>query len=240
MDPFSWLIGGAMIGGSLLSGAGGILGGESKANARIAEGEARATGTLFAAEAGVQGAEFKAQALEQGGLFAEQQGDFEAGQLRASAAETRAVAQREAFEKRRAGKLAMSTLIARAAASGGGATDRTVLRVGEQIADRSEYMALADMFTGESRARGLEDQATATKMSAAAKRYGMGVDAIAARYGARVGMESAIFEAGSLRSGAAIGSQGDRLQGWLGGTGAILSGIGSAAGRGARYGSPYG
>lgn len=185
MDPFSLLIGGTMLAGSFMSGFGSLLGGKA----------ARA------------GADMKASALEQGGILSEQEAGFQAQQLTMAAAESRAASQREAFEKRHNAKLALSTLIARAAAGGGGVSDPTVVKIGERIAERGEYQALMDMFTGENRARGLEDQAYATRWSGAARNYGAQLDAQATRYSGKAEEKASYFKAG----------------------GTILSGIGSAA-----------
>lgn len=82
------------------------------------------------------------------------------------AMQERAVAQRKGFERQREGKLALSTLQARAAASGAGATDPTVVSLGSDIAGRSEYYRLTEMATGETAARYHEDQAALDRWSA--------------------------------------------------------------------------
>jgi hypothetical protein len=91
--------------------------------------------------------------------------DFEALQQEQAAQESRAVAQRSAMEQRREGRLLQSRLQARAAASGGGADDPTVVGLGRDIAGRSEEGALFEMYKGENRARGLQDQALGSRMS---------------------------------------------------------------------------
>ena len=91
--------------------------------------------------------------------------DFRAKQDEQAAAESRAVSQRSAIDKRREGALFGSKLQARAAASGGGADDPTILDLGGDIAARSEYDALFEMYKGENRARGYEDSAAAARMS---------------------------------------------------------------------------
>lgn len=85
---------------------------------------------------------------------------------RQQAMEARAVATRQSAEKRREGNLMQSKLQARAAASGGGAADPTVIKLGQDIAGRSEYSALFDMYQGENRARGYEDSANASMAAA--------------------------------------------------------------------------
>lgn len=101
-----------------------------------------------------QGAAFEGQA-------AVDSANYRATQLRQQAQEARAVQQRMALETRRKGDIVQSTLRARAAASGGGATDNTVLNLAGQIAGRTEYESLLEMYKGENAARGLEDAATA-------------------------------------------------------------------------------
>lgn len=101
-----------------------------------------------------QGAAFEGQA-------AVDSANYRATQLRQQAQEARASQQRAALETQRKGGLVQSTLRARAAAGGGGATDNTVLNLAGQIAGRTEYESLLEMFKGENAARGLEDAANA-------------------------------------------------------------------------------
>jgi hypothetical protein len=70
-----------------------------------------------------------------------------------------------ALEKDRQATLLQSTLQANAAASGGGAADPTVIGLGQDIAGRGEYQSLMDMYTGENRARGIEDQAIGSRLT---------------------------------------------------------------------------
>jgi hypothetical protein len=90
---------------------------------------------------------------------------FKAAQEEQAAQESRAAAQRTALEKDRQARLLQSTLQANAAASGGGAADPTVIGLAQDIAGRGEYQSLMDMYTGENRARGLEDQAMGSRMT---------------------------------------------------------------------------
>lgn len=98
-----------------------------------------------------------------GGQAAKAAGDYRAQQAEMAAKEARAASQREAMDKRREGTLMASRLQARAAASGGGADDPTVLDLAGDIAQRSEYGALLDMYKGENRARGLLDDAATSR-----------------------------------------------------------------------------
>lgn len=110
------------------------------------------------------------RAAQDAGMRGQQAAYFEAAQQEQQAQESRAAAQRGALEKRREGRLLLSKLQARAAASGGGADDPTVLDLGGDIAQRSEYDALFEMYRGENRARGLEDQAMGSRMTGDARR----------------------------------------------------------------------
>lgn len=142
--------------------------------------------------------------------------NYRAVQLRQQAQEARASQQRAALETQRKGSLAQSTLRARAAAGGGGATDNTVLNLTGQIAGRTEYESLIDMYKGENAARGLEDAAEA------------------AIYGGKVAKQGAAFKAagyGYQTAGTIAQSQGSMAQQFgslisgIGGLGSSLSGI---------------
>lgn len=106
------------------------------------------------------------KAAQQAGQAGAQSKEFEAKQLEQQAMESRASQQRVAMERRREGVLLNSKMQARAAASGGGADDPTVVNLAQDIAGRSEYGALMEMYKGENRARGLEDQAMGSRMTA--------------------------------------------------------------------------
>lgn len=115
--------------------------------------------------AGGKAARDAGQAGLAAGQRAQQADEFVAQQQDQAAQESRAVAQRGALEKRREGSLLLSQLQARAAAGGGNAADPTVLGLAGNIAQRSEYDALFEMYKGENRARGLQDQAMGSRMS---------------------------------------------------------------------------
>lgn len=110
--------------------------------------------SMAAGKAGKIGAALQGQA-------AMQSAEYRATQLRQQAQEARASQQRMALETRRKGGLVQSTLRARAAAGGGGATDNTVLNLTGDIAARTEYESLLEMYKGENAARGMEDAANA-------------------------------------------------------------------------------
>lgn len=119
-----------------------------------AGGGLSATGTLAggkaAADAGVRG---------------QQSAYFTAAQQKQAATEALAVGQRSAFEKSRETGLLESKLQARAAASGGGATDPGVVGLAGDIAQRGAYEGLMEMAKGENKARGLLDAALASRMT---------------------------------------------------------------------------
>lgn len=97
---------------------------------------------------------------------------FESAQLRQQAGQERASSQREAIEQARQARLAQSTAVARAAASGAGASDPTVLKIIGDLAAEGEYNARAALFSGEERARGLEMQGAAADFNGAAEAAG--------------------------------------------------------------------
>lgn len=167
-----------------------------------------------AMEAGRAG---KAGALAEAQL-AVQSANYKATQLRQQAQEARASAQRMALETQRKGDLAQSTLRARAAAGGGKATDNTVLNLAGQIAGRTEYESLLDMYKGENSARGLEDAADAAiwqgdiaKQAAGLKVRGIGAQTqgtIASSVGS---LASSIGGLGSTMSGINWGGGGPTM-----------------------------
>lgn len=112
-----------------------------------------------------------AGALQQGAA-ANAGAQFEARQMEMKAQEARAVAQREAMATRRKTELTQSSLQARAASSGGTATDAGVLDLAEGIEEQGEYGALTAMAAGENRARGLEDSAMGRRASGEAAQTG--------------------------------------------------------------------
>lgn len=89
--------------------------------------------------------------------------NYQAAQLTQQAGQDRATAQRQAIEERRKAGLALSRVQAFSAASGAGATDPTVNNIAGDIAGQGEYNALTQLYNGEERARGLENQASATR-----------------------------------------------------------------------------
>lgn len=90
--------------------------------------------------------------------------EFEAAQLEQNAGQAKAAAQRVAFQKGVEGDLMLSRLKALAAASGGGATDPTVLNLQAGLMHQKAYNLAAALYRG-------DDDARTMRMQAAAKRF---------------------------------------------------------------------
>jgi len=97
---------------------------------------------------------------------------FRAAQLQQNADAQVAASQRTAEETRRKGALVQSSLQAKAAASGGGATDPTILNLGSDIAGRTEYSALTDLYNGQNRSAGLLNEEAGTLATGKAQQTG--------------------------------------------------------------------
>ena len=81
---------------------------------------------------------------------------YKAAQLEQKARQERAVSQRKAIDVRRRARTAESRTLALAAASGGGASDPTVMNLMAGIAGEGEFAAQTAVYEGEERARGAE------------------------------------------------------------------------------------
>lgn len=90
----------------------------------------------------------------------------EAGQLDTAAGQDRASAQRAGAEQQRQGRILQSRALARAAASGGGASDPTVVNILANLEGESKYRALTALYEGEETARSKETQANAKRTEA--------------------------------------------------------------------------
>ena len=144
------------------------------------------------------------------------QAQYEAKQLDVRAKEERAAAGLEAMEANRRTRLTQSKLQARAAASGFGASDPTVLDLAGDIAERGALEAGIIRYGGKSRGRALEAQAEGTRISgraaetasywSAASTVIGGFGSMFARYGSGF---MPMAEAPQLRYAAAPGGYGD-------------------------------
>ena len=89
--------------------------------------------------------------------------DLQGEMMDRQANESQASAQRDAAEVLRQGDIALSRSKAVAAASGAGADDATVQDVENRIAARSEYNAMAKLYSGATEADTLRTQGQATR-----------------------------------------------------------------------------
>lgn len=114
-----------------------------------------AVGAQRAGEAQAQAAEAEARAMER------------------KANEERAASQRQAIRQSREAERVLSRQQAVAAASGGSATDKTVLDIMGDTAAEGQYQTAAALYEGESSGRGLESQAEISRFKGReAKRAG--------------------------------------------------------------------
>lgn len=125
----------------------------------------------------------------------QQLADFQAQQLDINANNAAAAGQIAALNQNRQTSLVMSQARARAAASGGGASDPTIINLMAQIAGEGEYRAAVDLYNGMSEAQGMQTQANALRYQGATEL----ADARAARNA------SGFSAATTLLSGAAQG-----------------------------------
>lgn len=95
------------------------------------------------------------------GLAAKAGNDFQADQLRQNAGQVQASSQRTAFEQDRQTQLVNSAALASAAASGGGASDPTVVNIMARTAGEGAYRKAVALYQGDDRARLMSLQADA-------------------------------------------------------------------------------
>lgn len=97
-------------------------------------------------------------AAAQGGRMQQTAANYEAAQVDANAAQSIASGQRQMLDTEQRTKLAISSATARAGASGAAPDVGSPLEDVGQLAGRGSYQALMDMFNGQSRATGLQNQ----------------------------------------------------------------------------------
>lgn len=106
------------------------------------------------------------------GIAEKKQADFQAKQQEMQGKEDFAASQRDADQKRKEAELVNSRAQALAAASGGDATDPTIVQLMTGTTQQGELNAQSSLYTGEQQKRGLFDQAAATRMSGQASMFG--------------------------------------------------------------------
>src|ERR1700741_1427894 len=89
--------------------------------------------------------------------------NYEAAQLEQSAGQQVATGQHAALEEQRQAQIAQSRALVVAAASGGGASDPTVVNIIAKLAGEGAYRGMVDVYQGDEKARQLRDQAAATR-----------------------------------------------------------------------------
>lgn len=87
----------------------------------------------------------------------------QAEQLRAQEGTAIGAAQREMLDTQAKAKMLMSTVRANAAAGGVNAAEGSPLQVTQQIAKRGSYQAAMDLWQGQNKAVGLENESTSLK-----------------------------------------------------------------------------
>jgi hypothetical protein len=155
----------------------------------IAATAVAAVGTLASGAAQAEQARYEGKAHQQ-------VANFQARQMEQRAGQERAVSQMQAVEERRKARLARSRAIAVAAASGGG-TGGSVQSILSGLSAEGELNAQAALYEGEESARGLENQAGASR---AEGKYANA----AGRYAAKnISRASYLSAAGTVMQGAA-------------------------------------
>ena len=129
----------------------------------IAAGVASVFGGLMQ----MQGYRQTADAARVSGRRANVAKQFEAAQLDQLAGQSIAASQRDMLEQRRQADLAASRTLALAAASGGGASDPTVVKLISSLKGESAYRSAVALYRGEEEARQLHLKADATRYEGA-------------------------------------------------------------------------
>ncbi len=113
-----------------------------------------------------------ADAMDAQGKAQQQAANYKAQAMQIQAGQERAASQRQAINQRRTEQLAISRGTALAAASGGGATDPSIITTQGQIVREGELNALTDLYHGEQTGRDLESGADLTRFEGASAAIG--------------------------------------------------------------------
>lgn len=148
----------------------------------------QAAGAMFQLLGGMSAA--KAERAQ--GEMAKRAHEFAAWQAEEQAGQAMAISQRAAAEERRQGELQSSRMLALAAASGGSASDPTIVRLVSNAAGEASYRAQVALYDGEAKARQLKLDAAASRVSGANAQLtgasrGMGIMLAATGSAARTG-----------------------------------------------------
>lgn len=105
------------------------------------------------------------------GALAQQQSAMQAKQIRMNASQALASGQRRMFERQERTRMAVSSNVARAGASGVDAGSGSPAFNAGALEGRGSYQALMDLFNGQSEATGLRNQADAVEYEGALKAW---------------------------------------------------------------------
>lgn len=141
-----------------------------------------------ATSADVGGALFAALSTLQAGNQARKAANFQAEQLRQQAGQQQAAAQRQAADIGRQGDMIASTALAHAAASGGGASDPTVINLIARNAGESAYRQAVALYGGDDAARVMQLQADAREYEGKQAQFNGVANAAAQGMGARASL----------------------------------------------------
>ena len=97
--------------------------------------------------------------------------DYQAAQLRVNAGQAQAQGQAASVDEMRRSRLIQSRALALAAASGGGASDPTVIHLISNLALEGELARRTQLYNGDERARSLRNQALATEYEGLTNQY---------------------------------------------------------------------
>lgn len=144
----------------------------------------------------------------QAGKEASDLAGYQADQLRANASDAQAAGQRAAYNEDEKTKLVMSEALARAAASGGGASDPTVVSILAKTASEGAYRRAVALYSGDSRAQGMEQQADVAEYQGKNAKVNAGLSAGAQLYGAGTTLMKAAASESSMFSRFGMGNPG--------------------------------
>lgn len=149
----------------------------------------------------LMGMAIQAGAAVGGGISAKRAADLEAQQLEVAGGQAQAAAQRQAHEELRKGRLLQSRALAVAAASGGGASDPTVLDIIGDIAAEGEYRSELALYEGADRAHAFNVKGEASRAEGRARRnagYVQAASSVANYYGKQeVGKSKTLMASGT-------------------------------------------
>ncbi len=137
----------------------------------------------------------RASAYSSMGSQQRQGAELEAQQFEVNAKNAIGASQVGAYEQERQGTIAASRALAVAAASGGGASDPTIVNLMARMAGESHYNAMAALYQGQEQARVMTNQAAVARYGGAVSEYASNQAASAAKFSA---LTTALTGAGSL------------------------------------------